>query len=160
MWLCANRPQKLVRVPNSANLESRSGSESRRLHRSNHIGLARGDRCTTDKKSSHLFEQSKSAIQRILIFLAAVIAAPMSEELVWRGYLCGTVKSLLGGVPALVLTGIIFAVVYANLASLLPLFLLACCLTLAYETTGSLWVPITMHAAFNAGNLLIALQAR
>ena len=54
------------------------------------------------------------------------------------------------GVPALVLTGITFAVVHANIPTLPPL------LTLAYETTGSLWVSMTMHAAFNAVNLVIS----
>jgi hypothetical protein len=66
------------------------------------------------------------------------------------------VKRFLCGVPALVLTGIVFAVIHANIPSLLPLFLFACCLTLAYETSGSLWVSMTMHAAFNAVNLVIA----
>jgi membrane protease YdiL (CAAX protease family) len=61
-------------------------------------------------------------------------------------------KRFVGGVPALVLTGITFAVVHANIPSLLPL------LTLAYETTGSLWVSMTMHAAFNAVNLVISLS--
>jgi membrane protease YdiL (CAAX protease family) len=105
-----------------------------------------------------LFEQSKSAAQRIPLFLAAVIAAPVAEELVFRGYLYSVVKRFLGGIPALVLTGIVFAVIHANIPSLLPLFLFACCLTLAYETTGSLWVSMTMHAAFNAVNLVISLS--
>jgi membrane protease YdiL (CAAX protease family) len=61
-------------------------------------------------------------------------------------------KRFLGGVPALVLTGITFAVVHAKIPSYCPL------LTLAYETTGSLWVSMTMHAAFNAVNLVISLS--
>jgi membrane protease YdiL (CAAX protease family) len=59
-------------------------------------------------------------------------------------------KRFLGGVPALVLTGITFASGSREHSSLLPL------LTLAYETTGSLWVSMTMHAAFNAVNLVIS----
>jgi membrane protease YdiL (CAAX protease family) len=66
-----------------------------------------------------LFEQSKSAAQRIPLFLAAVIAAPVAEELVFRGYLYSVVKRFLGGIPALVLTGIVFAVIHANIPSLL-----------------------------------------
>jgi membrane protease YdiL (CAAX protease family) len=84
-----------------------------------------------------LVERSTSA-QRVPLFLAAMIAAPIAEELVFRGYLYSTAKRFLGGIPALVLTGSVFAVVHANIPSLLPLFLLACCLTLAYETTGNL----------------------
>jgi uncharacterized protein len=65
-----------------------------------------------------------------------MIAAPVAEELVFRGYLYSAAKRFLGGIPSLVLTGSIFVAVHANIPSLLPLFLLACCLTLAYETTG------------------------
>jgi uncharacterized protein len=95
--------------------------------------------------------------QRLPLFLAAMIAAPIAEELVFRCYLYSAAKRFLGGVPALLLTGIVFAVVHANIRSLLPLFLLACCLTLAYETTGNLWVCVVMHSAFNGLNLLISL---
>ena len=104
-----------------------------------------------------LFEQSKSAAQRLPICLVAVIAAPIAEELVFRGYMYGVVKRFLGGGPALVLVASVFAVVHANVPSLLPLFLFACCLTLAYETSGNLLVSMTMHAGFNAVNLLIGL---
>jgi uncharacterized protein len=83
-----------------------------------------------------LVEQSKSGAQRVPLFLAAMIAAPVAEELVFRGYLYSAAKRFLGGIPSLVLTGSIFVAVHANIPSLLPLFLLACCLTLAYETTG------------------------
>ena len=69
----------------------------------------------------------------------------------------GVVKRFLGGGPALVLVASVFAVVHVNVPSLLPLFLFACCLTLAYETSGNLLVSMTMHAGFNAVNLLIGL---
>jgi membrane protease YdiL (CAAX protease family) len=44
----------------------------------------------------------------------------------------------------------IFALSHAHLPSLVPLFALAIGLALAYELTGSLLVPIGMHALFNA----------
>ena len=43
---------------------------------------------------------------------------------------------------------------HLHLPSLLPLFLLACVLTLAYELSGSLLVPMAMHALFNAITLV------
>jgi membrane protease YdiL (CAAX protease family) len=103
-----------------------------------------------------LVGQSTSA-QRVPLLLTAMIAAPIAEEFVFRGYLYSAAKRFLGGVPALLLTGSVFAVVHANVPSLLPLFLLACCLTIAYETTGNLWVCVTMHSAFNALNIVISL---
>ena len=55
---------------------------------------------------------------------------------------------------AALLTSALFALVHVNLASLPALFYLALCLTLAYEWTGSLLVPITMHALFNTVSLV------
>ena len=39
-------------------------------------------------------------------------------------------------------------------ASMPGLFVLALCLTLAYEASGSLIVPLVMHAGFNLSQLL------
>ena len=47
------------------------------------------------------------------------------------------------------LTSLLFAAIHMNGPVFLPLFVLAVCLTLAYEATGSLWVPMLMHALFN-----------
>ena len=50
------------------------------------------ERKTRSAGRYHLFEHSKSAAQRIPLFLAAVIAAPVAEELVFRSYLYSVVK--------------------------------------------------------------------
>ena len=49
----------------------------------------------------------------------------------------------------MLLTSLLFAAIHMNGPVFLPLFVLAVCLTLAYEATGSLWVPMLMHALFN-----------
>ena len=41
-----------------------------------------------------------------------------------------------------------------------PLFVLAVCFGYVYERTGKLWVPIVMHALFNAVSITIALFTR
>jgi membrane protease YdiL (CAAX protease family) len=38
-----------------------------------------------------------------------------------------------------------------------PIFVLAVCLGYAYERTGNLWAPITMHAAFNSISTVVYL---
>ena len=85
--------------------------------------------------------------------LLAVVVAPLTEEFVFRGYLYGVVRRYLGPITAIVLTSAIFAVIHFNLLSLPSLFILAICFALAYEATGSLLVPMAMHAIFNALNL-------
>ena len=85
-----------------------------------------------------------------VILVAAGVIAPMCEEFLFRGFFYGVGKQFLRPVPAGILTAILFAAFHLNLASL---FVLAVCFTLAYERTGSLLVPICMHALFNFTNL-------
>lgn len=89
------------------------------------------------------------------ILIAGVIVAPVCEELIFRGYFYPVAKRFGGAVPAALLTATLFAATHVNLASLAGLLGLALCFTIAYERTGSLLVPICMHAFFNGINLLV-----
>lgn len=86
----------------------------------------------------------------ILATLLAVFVAPITEEFIFRGYFYGVLRRFTGVLPALLFTSFLFASIHLNTAVLLPLFVLAACLTLAYEATGSLLTCITMHSLFNA----------
>src|SRR5580700_4265664 len=113
---------------------------------------------TTDvQEVMRIFENETAATQRIPIILLAVVIAPVAEELAFRGYLYGVIKRYFGAVPALVLSGILFALIHLNLPSFFPLLVLGWVFALAYELSGSLLVPMTMHALFNALNLILAL---
>jgi membrane protease YdiL (CAAX protease family) len=57
---------------------------------------------------------------------------------------------------AVILTSIVFAVIHPLWTAPL-IFLLSVCLGYAYERTGSLWVPIVMHAMFNTSSTLMFL---
>ena len=113
---------------------------------------------TTDvQEVMRIFENATAVTQRIPIILLAVAIAPVAEELAFRGYLYGVIKRFFGAVPALVLSGILFALIHLNLPSFFPLLVLGWVFALAYELSGSLLVPMTMHALFNALNLILAL---
>ena len=56
----------------------------------------------------------------------------------------------MGHFLAAIVTSMLFALVHGNVPGTLPLFALALMLTIAYELTGCLWVPIAIHALFNA----------
>jgi membrane protease YdiL (CAAX protease family) len=92
-----------------------------------------------------------------LMLLLAVVVAPMAEETIFRGYIYGVLKRSMGGVGAGVLSAALFAAMHLNLAALPALFVLALCLTLAYEATGSILVNIFMHGLFNLSMLLVML---
>ncbi|HZC58574.1 MAG TPA: type II CAAX endopeptidase family protein [Chthoniobacterales bacterium] len=101
-----------------------------------------------------LFEGITDPAKKIPIIVLAVVIAPLAEEFVFRGFLYGVTKRFAGSLPALAFSGAVFALVHLHLPSLLPLFLLACVLTFAYELTGSLLVPMAMHSLFNAITLV------
>jgi membrane protease YdiL (CAAX protease family) len=101
-----------------------------------------------------LFERVPEPTRKIPIILLAIVIAPLAEEFFFRGFLYGVLKRYAGALPALLFTGVAFALIHLHVPSLLPLFLLACVLTLAYELSGSLLVPMAMHALFNAITLV------
>jgi membrane protease YdiL (CAAX protease family) len=90
----------------------------------------------------------------LTIFVAAVVVAPLVEEFLFRGYFYGVLKRYVGGLPSGLFTAALFAAVHTNLASLTSLFILAVCFTIAYESSGSLLVPMSMHAIFNLTQLV------
>jgi membrane protease YdiL (CAAX protease family) len=57
---------------------------------------------------------------------------------------------------AVILTSIVFALIHPLWTAPL-IFLLSVCLGYAYERTGSLWVPIIMHAMFNTSSTVMFL---
>ncbi len=95
----------------------------------------------------------------VVVLLFAVLFGPAAEELIFRGYFYPVCKRYLGTWPAVFVTSMLFAFIHANLAAMPALFLLALCLTLAYERTGSLVVPYVMHATFNFFSLAALLLA-
>ena len=94
---------------------------------------------------------------RAAVFGIAVIAAPVTEELIFRGCLYGALRQSSGRIPAIVISSILFALIHGHLPSLPGLLVLAAGLALVYERCGSLWAPISMHASFNALTIVAAI---
>ena len=101
-----------------------------------------------------LFEKSSDPAKRVPLIILAVVIAPISEEFVFRGFLYGVLKRFAGALPALFFSALLFSLIHMHIPSLLPLFLLGCVLTFAYELSGSLLVPMAMHAFFNTLTLV------
>jgi uncharacterized protein len=95
--------------------------------------------------------------ERLPVFVIALVAAPLTEELVFRGCLYGVVRQRLGRLAAILGTSVVFALIHAHAATIPALFVLAVALALLYEATGSLWAPVLAHSAFNALNVLGSL---
>ena len=97
-----------------------------------------------------MFSESSTLEQRILIIVLAVSLAPLAEEFIFRFFLYGVMKRYFGRVVAVLASALLFAAVHAHLPSFAPLFVLGSCFAIAYEWSGSILVPMMMHALFNA----------
>ena len=86
---------------------------------------------------------------RAIVTLLAVVIAPLSEELIFRGYLYGVLRQHIGLLGAMLITSTLFAAIHQYWPVFPGLFLLAVGLSLVYELTGCLLVPILMHSLFN-----------
>jgi membrane protease YdiL (CAAX protease family) len=106
------------------------------------------------------FITANSAVVVGLISVFAIAVAPVFEEFFFRGFAYPALKQRWGTWKALAIVSAAFALVHLHPPSLGPLFALALGLGVAYELTGSLLTPITMHALFNATNVAMLLYVR
>lgn len=86
----------------------------------------------------------------------ALVVAPFAEEVFFRGIVFPAFASVTGWRTALVLQAIVFGAVHVNswdmLPVAIPLAVVGGCAAWLYRRTGSLAVPILVHATFNAVN--------
>jgi len=107
-----------------------------------------------DEQAVALMLGAKSPWLRVYLGVFAIVIAPVAEEFVFRGTLYPLVKQL--GFPKLALLGVsfLFALIHFNVPTFVPLFFFALAQTWLYERTDNLLAPITVHALFNAANLV------
>lgn len=102
----------------------------------------------------------------LLVVAAAVVMAPLVEELLFRGLLHRALRRRLTIAPATLLSSALFAVVHLDVATSQPLALagltlVGAVLAVAAERTGGLLVPVVIHATYNAVTILVVvLMAR
>lgn len=104
-------------------------------------------------------QKTVSQVHQFYLSFVALIAAPIIEEILFRGILYPTIKQ--AGYPKLALwgTSIFFALTHQNIPAFLPLVFFAMILTLLYEETGNLLAPIVAHSCFNTANFVMLLFA-
>jgi len=92
-----------------------------------------------------------------IAMISTVIAAPILEEWVFRGFMQTYLKSKIGFFKALICTSLIFALFHlspaqgaGNFTLIFSLFTLALYLGFLYERQKSLIAPIALHMTFNS----------
>ena len=93
-----------------------------------------------------------SNLNLVLVVVIITVLAPVSEELLFRGFIFRALRNWRGFAPAAVITGLIFGAVHIGSSPVgyaLPLAAFGFGLCLLYQWTGSLYPCIALHAANN-----------
>jgi membrane protease YdiL (CAAX protease family) len=105
-----------------------------------------------------IFAETKSSAVVAGMLLVACVLAPISEELVFRAGLFRYLRQKLGRRPALLASGLCFGLLHGSWTGFAPLAVLGMILAIVYEATGSIRVPIVVHALFNLNTVLVVLS--
>ena len=101
------------------------------------------------------FQESDGFMFRFLVVLAAVVVAPLAEEVLFRGFVYGVLKRYTDAPFAAVSSSLMFAIIHMHVGSLLPLWVLAMLFCLAYEVSGCLLAPMLLHMIFNGTSIAL-----
>ncbi len=99
-----------------------------------------------------MFNVYSTAVSKTLLYIALVLAAPVSEEIFFRGFLFyGILKTRLGPVGAVVLSSLIWAPLHFqyDLYGMCTVLALGLLFGYARLKTKSVYIPIVMHSLMN-----------
>ena len=93
---------------------------------------------------------SQSRLDQLLMLIQAAVAAPIVEEMMFRGLLFPALRERWGTVMGILLSSACFALVHPNLPSgFLPLWTLGAAFAITFQRRGSLLPNIVMHGLHN-----------
>ncbi len=90
-----------------------------------------------------------SGVDLIIAFLLIVVAAPICEEIFFRGYLYPPMRRFMGRGAAIIVNALLFSLVHFSLFGLMSRMVAGCIFCLLYEYKENLAAPIVAHAVNN-----------
>jgi membrane protease YdiL (CAAX protease family) len=84
-----------------------------------------------------------------MLGIAVVLAAPVAEEVFFRGFVFGGLRRRLPFVLAASISGVLFSLAHADPGLVLPFTIVGIVLAYAYERSGTLLASIGVHCLFN-----------
>lgn len=98
--------------------------------------------------------ESQDWVALSVFFITASIAAPMFEEIMFRGFLLPSLTRYVPLWGAISLSALLFAIAHQNASEILPLFVLGCVLGFVYSRSRNLLSSMLLHSLWNSGTLL------
>ena len=95
------------------------------------------------------FDQLGQRYEYMLAFITLVIIAPVSEEIIFRGYLYGKLKKFVPVWVSIIATSLLFGAIHGSWNLAVDTFALSIVLCLLREITGSIWSSILLHMTKN-----------
>ncbi len=77
------------------------------------------------------------------------IITPAAEELLFRGIVYGNLRRMIGLMPAMLVSSLLFGVYHGNPVQGVYAFVMGCLMVYFYEYFGSFWYPVGIHMAAN-----------
>ena len=102
----------------------------------------------------YLALQAQDKVALTVFFVTASIAAPVFEELIFRGFLLPSLTRYLSVTTSIILSGLLFAIAHLSLAEVLPLATLGIILGIVYTRSRNILAPMLLHSLWNSGTLL------
>jgi uncharacterized protein len=98
--------------------------------------------------------QAKDRVALTIFFSTASIAAPVFEEIMFRGFLLPSLTRYTSVNGAIIISGLIFAIAHLSLSEVLPLATLGIVLGFVYTRSRNLLAPMLLHCLWNSGTLV------
>ena len=98
--------------------------------------------------------ENRDNVALLFFFVTAAIAAPVFEEIFFRGFLMTSLTKFLPSWGAVVVSGGIFALVHLSFSEVLPLMTLGIMLGFVYGRSRNLLASIVLHGLWNSGTLI------
>ncbi|MGL6282575.1 MAG: lysostaphin resistance A-like protein, partial [Microcoleaceae cyanobacterium] len=98
--------------------------------------------------------QGQDILTFTLFFLTASVAAPIFEEIIFRGFLLPSLTKYVPLWAAILLSSGLFAIAHLSLSEVLPLIVLGSILGFVYARTQNLISSILLHSLWNSGTLI------
>jgi uncharacterized protein len=98
--------------------------------------------------------QAQDQVALIIFFSTASIAAPIFEEIMFRGFLLPSLTRYTSINGAIIISGLIFAIAHLSLSEVLPLATLGIVLGFVYTRSRNLLAPMLLHCLWNSGTLV------
>ncbi|ARV61960.1 abortive phage infection protein [Nostocales cyanobacterium HT-58-2] len=98
--------------------------------------------------------ESQDTVALGIFFSTAAIAAPIFEELLFRGFLLPSLTRYLPVWGSILASSFLFAAAHLSLSEILPLFALGIVLGIVYTRSRNLLAPMLLHSLWNSGTLL------